>query len=73
MKSKADASQCFVPSFLSACGFPVKWFHFHEQKHVGGSHIKNLFLYLKYIMASDSQTEAEEPIFIESNNSSGWK
>lgn len=73
MKSKADASQHFVPSFLSVCGFSVKWFHFHAEKQLGGTHIKHLFLDLKCIMASNSQTEAEEPILIESYNSLGWK
>lgn len=64
MESKADVSQRFVLCFLSVCSFPVKWFHFHEGKHLGGTRIKYLFLDLKFIMASDSQTKAEESIFI---------
>lgn len=72
-KSKADASQHSVLSFLSVCGFPVKWFHFHEGKHLGGTCIKHLLLDLKYVMASDSETKAEEPIFTQWHNCLCWK
>lgn len=64
MESKADVSKHFVLCFLSACGFSAKWFHFHEGKHLVGTRIKYLFLDLKFITASDSQTKAEESIFI---------